>query len=102
MMSVFRTALKKTLTAALCLALPVATYILHWVSLPLVIVVAVCSFALAAFLIRATWRRQPRHIVYAICCLFMILELFLLKPIGRMFGNADMHAVFGHELLQCG
>lgn len=81
------------IVAALCLALPVATYILHWVSLPLVIVVAVCSFALAAFLIRATWRRQPRQIVYAICCLFMILEVFLLKPIGRMFGNADMHSI---------
>lgn len=81
------------IVAVLCLALPIAAIILRWISLPLAVIIAVCFLALSVFLIHATYRRQPHHIVYGICCLFILLECFLLKPIGQIFGNPDMHSI---------
>ena len=81
------------IVAIICLSLPVAVIMLKWVSLPISIIIALCSVGLAIYLLRSTFKRQPKNIVYGICMLFMILECFLLKPIGNVFGNPDAHSI---------
>ena len=81
------------LVAVVCLALPVPVFMFHWVSLPLAILITVLAVALAIWLMRSTYRRQPVNLVYGICALFMLLEIFLLKPIGEVFGNPDEHSI---------
>jgi 4-amino-4-deoxy-L-arabinose transferase-like glycosyltransferase len=81
------------IVAVVCLTLPVAVVVLKWVSLSLAVAIVALAIALAIWLIRSTLKRQLMHVVYGICLLFMLLECFLLSPIGKVFGNPDAHSI---------
>lgn len=81
------------LVALIALVLPVAVIVLHWVSVPVAVVLSVAFVAVAAWVAVATWHGRAIPMVYGVCVMFMLIELFLLRPVGQMFGNPDMRSI---------
>lgn len=71
----------------------VAAIVLKWASLPLAVLLGVLFFAVAAYEAVAACKARARQMVYGVCALFMLVECFLLKPIGQAFGNPDMRSI---------
>lgn len=82
-----------SLVVIIAVAIPVAVFILKWVSIPLTIILSVLFAAIAVYVALATYRLKSRHMVYGICMIFMLIEIFLLQPIGKMFGNPQMRSI---------
>lgn len=81
------------LVTIIAIAIPVALFVLKWVSTPLAIILSIIFATIAVYTAIATYRLKSRRMVYAVCMIFMLIELFLLKPIGKMFGNPDMRSI---------
>lgn len=81
------------LVCVVAAALPVAAIVLKWTTLPLAILLCVLFWAVAAYEVVAACKVRARQMVYGVCALFMLVECFLLKPIGQAFGNPDMHSI---------
>ena len=81
------------LVTIIAIAMPVAAAVLKWVGTPLAVVLCLLFGAIAAYTAIATGRLLPRRMVYGVCMIFMLTELFLLKPVGKMFGNPAMRSI---------
>lgn len=75
------------------IAIPVAVFAFKWTSLPVGIMAGALFLSLAFYIGKATRNGDSRKIVYGVCILFMLVEVFLLKPVGRMFGNPQMRSI---------
>lgn len=77
----------------IAIAIPVAVFVFKWTSLAVGIVAGVLFLSLAFYVSKATRNGDSRKIVYGVCALFMLVEVFLLKPVGRMFGNPQVRSI---------
>lgn len=86
------------LVAVVTLAIPVALIMLHWVSTPMAVFLTFAFLIVAFFVVRATVRRKPLQLVYAVAVIFMLLECSLLSQVSSLFGNPHEHSI--HETRQ--
>lgn len=81
------------LTALIALALPIVALRMKWVSTFVGVILCFLFFLLAFYIARGTSRMKSKRLVYGVGVMFMLIELFLLKPIGGVFGNPDRRSI---------
>ena len=85
------------LLALVVASLPVAAYVVLFrsgmVSFTAIVLMAVASWAIAAWLVLTCVRLQPRRMVYAIALLFAIAECAVLPLLSGIINNPDRHSI---------
>lgn len=75
-------------------AVGIAPIVMHWLPLGWAIALAVAFTAVAVYIIYYTVKEmRPIHFAYGVGAAFILIECFLLAPIGRLFGNPQEHSI---------
>ena len=84
------------LLAAVCVAVPVAAYIMllgkGMISLPLWIVVAVVSLVAAWLLVKAAVKLWPQTMIMVMACYYSLLVLLAFPVVGALINNTSMNS----------
>jgi hypothetical protein len=67
---------------------------MHWVPLAGGIVLAIAFTVTSAYMLYYTFKKvDPLRFTCGVAVVFMLIECFLLAPIGRLFGNPQAHSI---------
>lgn len=82
------------LVAVIVEAVGVAPIVMHWLPLGRAVALAVAFTAVAVYIIYyAVKEMRPVHFACGVGAAFILIECFLLAPIGRLFGNPQEHSI---------
>lgn len=82
------------LVAIIVEAVGIAPIVKHWLPVGWAIFLAVAFTAVAVYIIYYSVKQaRPIHFAYGVGAAFILIECFLLAPIGRLFGNPQEHSI---------
>lgn len=82
-----------SLTVVVAVGIAVAIFFLRPLALWACVILAAALIAIAAYVLVSTIHNRPIGMVCGVALIFMLAECFLLKPVGKMFGNPDEHSI---------